>query len=178
MFAARHRAEKYAARSSVAGKHHLRRPGHDRAEAPDWMLGLLQRDAHGLHLPGIASGTLLGTSGAAVLIFYGISIALLFALTGEIHREQARLCSKISAASATNAARRFYFGLAAFASISLPAFANFTGEVMVLFGTFRNGANPNASAFIRSHRPRPWGVVDIGGLHAAGVPRRVHGLDG
>ena len=34
------------------------------------------------------------------------------------------------------------FGLAAFASIGLPGFANFTGEVMVLFGTFRNGANP------------------------------------
>jgi NADH-quinone oxidoreductase subunit M len=34
------------------------------------------------------------------------------------------------------------FGLAAFASIGLPGFANFAGEVMVLFGTFRNGANP------------------------------------
>jgi NADH-quinone oxidoreductase subunit M len=36
----------------------------------------------------------------------------------------------------------FAFGLAAFASIGLPGFANFAGEVMVLFGTFRNGANP------------------------------------
>jgi len=34
------------------------------------------------------------------------------------------------------------FGLAAFASIGLPGFANFTGEVMVLFGAFRNGADP------------------------------------
>jgi NADH-quinone oxidoreductase subunit M len=34
------------------------------------------------------------------------------------------------------------FGLAAFASIGLPGFANFAGEVMVLFGVFRNGANP------------------------------------
>jgi NADH-quinone oxidoreductase subunit M len=34
------------------------------------------------------------------------------------------------------------FGLAAFASIGLPGVSNFTGEVMVLFGAFRNGANP------------------------------------
>jgi NADH-quinone oxidoreductase subunit M len=37
----------------------------------------------------------------------------------------------------------FAFGLAAFASIGLPGFSNFAGEVMVLFGTFRNGANPD-----------------------------------
>ncbi len=35
------------------------------------------------------------------------------------------------------------FGLGAFASIGLPGFANFSGEVMVFFGAFRNGADLN-----------------------------------
>jgi NADH-quinone oxidoreductase subunit M len=36
----------------------------------------------------------------------------------------------------------FFFGLAAFASIGLPASLTFRGS-MVLFGTFRNSANPD-----------------------------------
>src|SRR6476660_4500832 len=64
----------------------------------DWMLGYSSVMHMGYIFLGIASGTLVGTTGAAILIFaHGISIALLFA---------------------------------------------FAGEVMVLFGTFRNGANP------------------------------------
>ena len=35
----------------------------------------------------------------------------------------------------------FAFGLAAFAAIGLPGFANFAGEVMIFFGAFRDGAN-------------------------------------
>jgi NADH-quinone oxidoreductase subunit M len=50
--------------------------------------------------------------------------------------------------------------LAAFASIGLPGFANFTGEVMVLFGTFRNGANPyRFTIFQIATLLALWGVV-------------------
>jgi NADH-quinone oxidoreductase subunit M len=93
---------------------------------------------------GIASGTLLGTSGAAVLIFaHGISIALLFAISGEIRRRTGTLVLEdLGGLGKLMPRAGLAFGLAAFASIGLPGFANFSGEVMVLFGTFRNGANP------------------------------------
>src|SRR4029077_14191395 len=52
------------------------------------------------------------------------------------------------------------FGLAAFASIGLPGFANFPGEVMVLFGTFRNGANPDRFTIFQVATVLAlWGVV-------------------
>jgi len=93
---------------------------------------------------GIASGTLLGTNGAAVLIFaHGISIALLFGLAGEIRqRTGTLLLSDLGGLGKIMPRAGLAFGLAAFASIGLPGFANFAGEVMVLFGAFRNGAEP------------------------------------
>jgi NADH-quinone oxidoreductase subunit M len=93
---------------------------------------------------GIASGTLVGTTGAAVLIFaHGISIALLFALAGEVRQRTGTLVLEdLGGLGKLMPLAGFAFGLAAFASIGLPGFSNFAGEVMVLFGTFRNGANP------------------------------------
>jgi NADH-quinone oxidoreductase subunit M len=110
----------------------------------DWMLGYSSVMHMGYIFLGIASGTLLGTSGAAVLIFaHGISIALLFALAGEIRQRTGTLVLEDLGGLGKSMPRAgLAFGLAAFASIGLPGFANFTGEVMVLFGTFRNGANP------------------------------------
>jgi NADH-quinone oxidoreductase subunit M len=94
---------------------------------------------------GIASGTLVGTTGAAVLIFaHGISIALLFAISGEIRERTGTLVlADLGGLGKLMPLAGFAFGLAAFASIGLPGFSNFAGEVMVLFGTFRNGANPD-----------------------------------
>src|SRR5881398_1244149 len=58
----------------------------------DWMLGYSSVMHMGYIFLGIASGTLLATSGAAVLIFaHGISIALLFALAGEIRQRTGTL---------------------------------------------------------------------------------------
>jgi NADH-quinone oxidoreductase subunit M len=110
----------------------------------DWMLGYSSVMHMGYIFLGIASGTLLGTSGAAVLIFaHGISIALLFGITGEVRQRTGTLVlSELGGLGKIMPRAAFAFGLAAFASIGLPGFANFTGEVMVLFGAFRNGANP------------------------------------
>ena len=110
----------------------------------DWMLGYSSVMHMGYIFLGIASGTLLGTSGAAILIFaHGISIALLFALAGEIRERTGTLVLEdLGGIGKLMPRAGFVFGLAAFASIGLPGFANFAGEVMVLFGTFRNGANP------------------------------------
>src|SRR6202011_3853514 len=110
----------------------------------DWVLGYSSGMHMGYIFLGIASGTLLGTTGAVVLIFaHGISIALLFALAGEIRQRTGTLVLKdLGGLGKLMPRAGLVFGLAAFASIGLPGFANFTGEVMVLFGTFRNGANP------------------------------------
>ena len=110
----------------------------------DWMLGYSSVMHMGYIFLGIASGTLLGTSGAAVLIFaHGISIALLFGVTGEIRQRTGTLAlDELGGLGKLMPRAGLAFGLAAFASIGLPGFANFSGEVMVLFGTFRNGANP------------------------------------
>jgi NADH-quinone oxidoreductase subunit M len=111
----------------------------------DWMLGYSSVMHMGYIFLGIASGTLLGTSGAAVLIFaHGISIALLFGIAGEIRQRTGTLVLKdLGGFGKVMPRAAFFFGLAAFASIGLPGFANFSGEVMVLFGTFRNSANPD-----------------------------------
>jgi NADH-quinone oxidoreductase subunit M len=111
----------------------------------DWMLGYSSVMHMGYIFLGIASGTLLGTNGAAVLIFaHGISIALLFGVSGEVRqRTGTLLLSDLGGLGKVMPRAALAFGLAAFAAIGLPGFANFTGEVMVLFGTFRNSANPN-----------------------------------
>jgi len=111
----------------------------------DWMLGYSSVMHMGYIFLGIASGTLLGTTGAAVLIFaHGISIALLFGIAGEIRqRTGTLLLTDLGGFGQIMPKAAFAFGLAAFASIGLPGFANFSGEVMVLFGTFRNSANPD-----------------------------------
>ena len=58
----------------------------------DWMLGYSSVMHMGYIFLGIASGTLLGINGAAILIFaHGISIALLFALAGEIRQRTGTL---------------------------------------------------------------------------------------
>jgi NADH-quinone oxidoreductase subunit M len=110
----------------------------------DWMLGYSSVMHMGYIFLGIASGTLVGTSGAAILIFaHGISIALLFAIAGEVRQRAGTLVLEdLGGLGKLMPRAGFAFGLAAFASIGLPGFANFAGEVMVLFGTFRNGANP------------------------------------
>jgi NADH-quinone oxidoreductase subunit M len=110
----------------------------------DWMLGYSSVMHMGYIFLGIASGTLVGTTGAAVLIFaHGISIALLFALAGEIRQRTGTLAlEQLGGLGKLMPLAGFAFGLAVFASIGLPGFSNFAGEVMVLFGTFRNGANP------------------------------------
>src|SRR6266404_8440218 len=58
----------------------------------DWMLGYSSVMHMGYVFLGIASANVLGVTGAAVLMFaHGLSIALLFAITGEIRKRVASL---------------------------------------------------------------------------------------
>ena len=109
----------------------------------DWMLGYSSVMHMGYIFLGIACSNLIGLNGAAILMFaHGISIALLFALAGEIRRRTGTLVfTDLGGLGKLMPFAGFAFGVATFASIGLPGFANFAAEVMVFFGAFRVGAD-------------------------------------
>jgi NADH-quinone oxidoreductase subunit M len=108
----------------------------------DWMLGYSSVMHMGYIFLGIASANLIGLNGAALLMFaHGISIALLFALAGEIRRRTGTLVfTDLGGLGKAMPFAGLAFGLATFAAIGLPGFANFAGDVMIFFGAFRVGA--------------------------------------
>jgi NADH-quinone oxidoreductase subunit M len=107
----------------------------------DWMLGYSSVMHMGYIFLGIASANVLGATGAAILMFaHGLSIALLFAITGEIRKRVPSLdFDAMGGLAKTMPLAAFAFGIGAFAAIGLPGFANFAAEIMVVFGAFRNG---------------------------------------
>src|SRR5437016_4507593 len=107
----------------------------------DWMLGYSSVMHMGYIFLGIASANILGTTGAAILMFaHGLSIALLFAITGEIRKRVPSLdFDAMGGLAKQMPLAAFAFGLGAFAAIGLPGFSNFAAEIMVVFGAFQNG---------------------------------------
>ncbi|MGH7936803.1 MAG: complex I subunit 4 family protein, partial [Chthoniobacterales bacterium] len=128
----------------------------------DWMLGYSSVMHMGYIFLGIASLNIIGMNGAAILMFaHGISIALLFALAGEIRRRTGTLVlSELGGLGKTMPFVGFAFGVATFAAIGLPGFANFAAEVMVFFGAFRIGADLQGLHFFQIATVLAlWGVV-------------------
>jgi NADH-quinone oxidoreductase subunit M len=107
----------------------------------DWMLGYSSVMHMGYIFLGIASANLLGTTGAALLMFaHGLSIALLFAIAGELRKRTGTLVFEdLGGIGKVMPFAGLAFGFGAFAAIGLPGFANFAAEIMVFFGAFRNG---------------------------------------
>src|SRR5437016_519370 len=107
----------------------------------DWMLGYSSVMHMGYVFLGIASATILGVTGATVLMFaHGLSIALLFAIAGELRKRADTLTfDELGGLGKVMPFAGLAFGLGAFAAIGLPGFANFAGEIMIFFGAFRNG---------------------------------------
>src|SRR5204863_5566470 len=107
----------------------------------DWMLGYSSVMHIGYIFLGIASASILGVTGAVVLMFaHGLSIALLFAIAGELRkRTDTLLFAELGGLGRVMPFAGLAFGLGAFAVIGLPGFANFAGEIMIFFGAFRNG---------------------------------------
>jgi NADH-quinone oxidoreductase subunit M len=89
---------------------------------------------------GIVSASAIGYAGAVMLMFaHGISIALLFALSAAVKERTGTLQFHRLGGLATKAPwLGLMFGMAAMASIGLPGFANFAGEVNIFFGGFAN----------------------------------------
>src|SRR5881394_1104304 len=107
----------------------------------DWMLGYSSVMHMGYIFLGIASAGILGVTGAAVLMFaHGISIALLFALAGELRQRTGTLVfDDLGGLARVMPFAGLAFGFGAFAAIGLPGLANFAGEIMIFFGSFKNG---------------------------------------
>jgi NADH-quinone oxidoreductase subunit M len=107
----------------------------------DWMLGYSSVMHMGYIFLGIASASILGVTGAAALIFaHGLSIALLFAIAGELRKRTGTLLFEdLGGLGKVMPFAGLAFGLGAFAAIGLPGFANFAAELMIFFGTFQNG---------------------------------------
>src|ERR1700719_414886 len=107
----------------------------------DWMLGYSSVMHMGYIFLGIASANILGTIGAAALMFaHGLSIALLFAIAGQIrNRTGTLLFDDLGGLAKVMPFAGLAFGFATFATIGLPGLANFSGEIMIFFGAFQNG---------------------------------------
>jgi len=107
----------------------------------DWMLGYSSVMHMGYIFLGIASANILGTIGAAALIFaHGLSIALLFAVAGQIRNRTGTLrFDDLGGLAKVMPFAGLAFGFAAFAAIGLPGFANFASEIMIFFGAIQNG---------------------------------------
>ena len=107
----------------------------------DWMLGYSSVMHMGYVFLGIASANILGVTGATALMFaHGLSIALLFAIAGEIRKRTGTLLlDDLGGLAKVMPFAGLAFGLGAFAAIGLPGFANFAGEIMIFFGAFKNG---------------------------------------
>src|SRR5216110_2074963 len=107
----------------------------------DWMLGYSSVMHMGFIFLGIASFGVLGGTGAVVLMFaHGLSIALLFAIAGELRRQTGTLAfDELGGLARVMPFAGLVFGLGVFAAIGLPGFANFAGEIMIFFGAFSNG---------------------------------------
>jgi NADH-quinone oxidoreductase subunit M len=98
---------------------------------------------------GIASFNIIGTTGAALLMFaHGLSIAALFAIAGQVRERTGTLAfAELGGLAKPMPLLGFAFGLAAFASIGLPGFANFPSEILVFFGAFHHAANSTSAPF-------------------------------
>lgn len=128
----------------------------------DTMLGYSSVMHMGYAFLGIASLNEIGLSGAALLLFaHGLSIALLFALAGWIQQRCGTLeFSKLGGMAKTMPFLAVVFGMAAFASIGLPGFANFPSEMLVFFGAFANNfSEAGFSNYQWATLLAVWGVV-------------------
>jgi NADH-quinone oxidoreductase subunit M len=86
----------------------------------------------------LAAGSEIALKGAVLLMFaHGVSIALLFALTGKMRNQLGTLeYSKLGGLASHAPAFTVLFAFGTFASIGLPGLSNFAGEVMVFAGSF------------------------------------------
>jgi NADH-quinone oxidoreductase subunit M len=122
----------------------------------DWTIGYSSVMHMGYIFLGLASFNIIGVGGAMILMFaHGLSVASAFALCGEVRRRTGTLdYSELGGLTKSVPTLALLFGFATMASVGLPGFANFAGEVLVFFGATSYGP-----AMIIPVIVGVWGVV-------------------
>jgi len=123
---------------------------------------------------GIASLSLVGVTGAVVvMIAHGLLAALMFGLSGYLHQQTKTL----DMAQLGGLLQRLPFigaamVMAMLAGCGLPGFANFVGEVMVFFGTWKSSLGDGQ----RLVAAAAWGGLIIGAIYMLRAVRNLfHG---
>lgn len=131
----------------------------------DWTIGYSSVMHMGYIFLGFAAMTELSLSGAALLmVAHGLSVAALFALSGAIRDKTGTLEYAELGGIARKAPKLgLLFGFAAMASVGLPGFANFPGELLVFFGAFSSVLATDAAFGLDNFQwttvVAVWGVV-------------------
>ncbi len=129
----------------------------------DWMIGYSSVMHMGYIFLGFAGGLLnpLSATGAGLLMFaHGLSVAALFALAGQLRQRTGTLAfSELGGLGRVMPKAGLLFGFAAMASIGLPGFANFAGEILIFFGAFASGGGELFNLFQITTVVAVWGVV-------------------
>jgi NADH-quinone oxidoreductase subunit M len=104
----------------------------------NWLIGYSSVAHMGFVFLGIASLSLIGVTGAVlVMIAHGFLAALTFALSGYVYRQTGTLeMSELGGLLRKLPFVGTVMVMAAFAGCGLPGFANFAGEVTVFFGAW------------------------------------------
>ncbi|MFO1475666.1 MAG: NADH-quinone oxidoreductase subunit M [Verrucomicrobiota bacterium] len=126
----------------------------------------------GMVFLGIATLNLVGLTGAVVvMIAHGFLAALTFGLSGYIYSRTGTL--EMARLGGLGSRMRFIgtaLTMAALAGCGLPGFANFIGEVMVLFGGWERGALHSVVVLAI------WGALVVGAIYMLRAVRAiVHG---
>jgi NADH-quinone oxidoreductase subunit M len=125
----------------------------------NWLIGYSSVAHMGFAFLGIASLTLIGITGAVlVMIAHGFLAALTFGLTGYVYQQTGTL----EIGRLGGLLRKLPFIgtaliMAAFAGCGLPGFANFAGEITVFFGAWKT--------FPQVAVPAAWGALVIGAIY-------------
>lgn len=128
----------------------------------DWTLAYSSVMHMGTIFLGLASMNMMGLSGAGLFMFgHGLSIALLLALCGALKRRTTTLeYHELGGLAKLTPRLSLLFGFATMASLGLPGFTNFAGEVLIFFGATATAVIDHGSLpFIVATIAAVWGVV-------------------
>src|SRR3954466_12825663 len=135
----------------------------------NWLIGYSSVAHMGFIFLGIATLSLVGVTGAVlVMIAHGFLAALTFALSGYLYQQTGTLEIK----ELGGLLRKLPFigtalVIAAFAGCGLPGFANFVGEVTVLFGAWSQPALRLVTVLAC------WGALIIGAIYMLRAVRNI-----
>lgn len=128
----------------------------------DWTIAYSSVMHMGYIFLGLIAMNTISLDGAAILMFgHGVSVAALLALCGALRYRTGTLdYEKLGGLAKVLPNTSLLFGFATMASIGLPGFANFAGEILIFFGATATAVIDHGSlAFILATIAAIWGVV-------------------